>query len=105
MAIVEPTYKAISRRKLAELDSKIPKEWRLPSVPDGLLSAEESITNTASYEAVNVMDIPRQCGLLSPKQLDITEKYDVKGLLDEIAAGRLSSKEVCEAFCKVRKSP
>lgn len=98
----EPAFKEISRRKLAQLDSKIPKEWRLPNhwIPAGMYSPEESVTNT-QYDAVNVMDIPRRCGLLSTKQLEITEKWDIKGLLGEMAAGRLSATEVCEAFCKV----
>lgn len=66
-----------------------------------MLSPEESITNTSQYESVNVMDIPRRCGLLSTKQVEITEKWDVKELLGEMASGRLKAKEVCEAFCKV----
>ncbi|KAL1952505.1 hypothetical protein VTO42DRAFT_5178 [Malbranchea cinnamomea] len=98
----EPAYKAISRRKLAELDSKIPREWRLPAhwIPTGMLSPEESVTNTSQYESVNVMDIPKLCGLLTTRQLEITEKWDVEGLLAEISSGRLKAKEVCEAFCK-----
>ncbi|EFW18828.1 hypothetical protein D8B26_005627 [Coccidioides posadasii str. Silveira] len=97
----EPAFKEISRQKLAQLDSKIPKEWRLPAkwIPAGMHSPEESVANT-KYDAINVMDIPRQCGLLSTKQLEITEKWDVKGLLGEMASGRLTVTEVCEAFCK-----
>lgn len=100
----EPEFKEISRRKQAELDSRIPQGWRLQAqwVPPGMLSPEESITNTRQYESVNVMDIPGQCGLLSTKQIEITEKWDVKGLLAELAAARLSAGDVCEAFCKVR---
>lgn len=67
-----------------------------------MLSPEESITNTSQYESVNVLDIPRRCGLLSPRQLDITEKWDINGLLEEMRSGRLTVKEVCESFCKVR---
>ncbi|PGH28252.1 hypothetical protein AJ80_00143 [Polytolypa hystricis UAMH7299] len=98
----EPAYKAIARKKRAQLISRIPQEWRLDNkwIPGGMLSAEESITNIEAYEAVNVMDVPRKCGLLSSKQLQITEDWDVKGLLGEIANGRLGAKEVCEAFCK-----
>ncbi|WEW54740.1 hypothetical protein PRK78_000165 [Emydomyces testavorans] len=97
----EPAFKDISRRKLAQLDSKIPKEWRLPAkwVPAGMYSPEESVTNT-NYDAINVMDIPRECGLLSMRQLEITEKWDAKGLLEELTAGRMTATEVCEAFCK-----
>ena len=99
----EPAYKSIVRRKQAQLDSQVPQEWRLPAqwIPTGTLSTEESVTNTRQYDNVNLVDFPRQCGLLSTKQLEITEKWDVKGLLAEIAESRLAAKEVCEAFCKV----
>lgn len=99
----EQAYKAIARQKQDQLASKIPAEWRLSAqwIPAGTLSFEDSITNTRQYDNTNLVDIPRQCGLLSTKQLEITEKWDVKGLLAEIAERRLPAKEVCEAFCKV----
>ncbi|KAK2813699.1 hypothetical protein FQN50_000097 [Emmonsiellopsis sp. PD_5] len=98
----EPAYKSVSRKKLAELDSRIPQAWRVPAqfIPAGILSVEDSVTITNQYEAVNVMDVPRKCGLLDRKQLEITDNWDIKGLLGEITSGRLSSREVCEAFCK-----
>lgn len=102
MSVPEPAYKSIVGKKQAQLDARIPAEWRLPAkwIPAGMLTPEESVTNTTQYEAVNVMDVPKQCGLLSTKQLEITEKWDVKGLLGELAGGRLTAVEVCEAFCK-----
>ncbi|EEH50619.2 uncharacterized protein PADG_06698 [Paracoccidioides brasiliensis Pb18] len=98
----ELAYKAIARKKLEQLHSRIPQEWQLSSqwIPAGMLSPEESVTVTNKYEAVNVMDVPRNCGLLKPKELQITERWDVKGLLHEIASGKLSAREVSEAFCK-----
>ena len=86
-------YREISRRKLAALDSKIPSAWRLPS---DLIAA--STGNDA-----NVMDVPRTCGLLDRRELEITEKWDVEGLWREMAAGRLGARDVCEAFCKVSR--
>lgn len=99
----EPAYKAIARKKLEQHESRIPKEWRLSDqwIPAGMLSVEDSVIVTNKYDAVNVMDVPRKCGLLNAKELDITEKWDIKGLLQQIAAGKLSSREVSEAFCKV----
>ncbi|EEH34306.2 acetamidase [Paracoccidioides lutzii Pb01] len=98
----ELSYKAIARKKLEQLNSRIPQEWQLSSqwIPAGMLSPEESVMVTNKYEAVNVMDVPRNCGLLKPKELQITERLDVKGLLHEIASGKLSAREVSEAFCK-----
>lgn len=84
-------YKDISRRKLAALASAIPSAWRLPA---------DLIAKSATND-VNIMDVPRSCGLLDRRQLEITEKWDVDGLWREMVAGRLGAREVCEAFCKV----
>ncbi|GAQ10507.1 putative amidase C550.07 [Aspergillus lentulus] len=95
-------YAAISQRKLAETDAKIPSEWRLSEsqIPPGMLSPAESITNVKQYGRVNVMDIPRTCGLLSARELEITEQYDVRGLLRAMTDKRLTAEEVTTAFCK-----
>ncbi|KAK2863653.1 hypothetical protein FQN49_004119, partial [Arthroderma sp. PD_2] len=100
--MAEPAYKEIARRKQAQLESKIPQQWRLPAhwIPAGTLSVEESITNTRGYDQSDITDIPRRCGLLTARDLQITETWDVKGMLAEIASGRLSSKDACRAFCK-----
>ncbi|KAH1448017.1 hypothetical protein KXX58_005953, partial [Aspergillus fumigatus] len=97
-------YTTVSQRKLAELDAKIPAEWRLSAsqIPLGMLSPAESITNVKQYGRVNVMDIPRTCGLLSARELQITEDYDVRGLLRAMADNHLTAEEVTTAFCKVR---
>jgi hypothetical protein len=47
------------------------------------------------------MDIPRTCGLLSAKELDITENYDIRGLVAEMAEARLKAEDVVRGFCKV----
>ncbi|KAF3481165.1 uncharacterized protein GIQ15_03924 [Arthroderma uncinatum] len=100
--MAEPAYKEIARRKQAQLESDIPQSWRLPPqwIPAGTLSVEESITNTREYDQSDITDIPRRCGLLTSRELEITESWDVKGTLAEIASGRLSSKDTCQAFCK-----
>ncbi|KAF7184801.1 hypothetical protein CNMCM7691_006604 [Aspergillus felis] len=95
-------YADFSKSKLAELDAKIPSEWRLSEsqIPPGMLSPAESITNFKEYGRVNVMDIPRTCGLLSERELEITEQYDVRELLRAMADKRLTAEEVTVAFCK-----
>ncbi|KUM58349.1 hypothetical protein ACN42_g8818 [Penicillium freii] len=103
MASQEPRYVAIAQRKQAELSAAIPTEWRLPAhvIPEGMLSISESITVGAKgYQRVGVMDIPRTCGLLTSKELAITEKYDVRGLVMEMAEGRLKAEDVVRGFCK-----
>ena len=103
----EPPYLAIAQRKQAQLNAAIPAEWRLPAnmIPAGMLSPVESITNVKQYQKVNVMDIPRKCGLLSRKELEITENWDVRGLLTQMADRKLSAEEVARAFCKVGLVP
>ncbi|KAF7593902.1 hypothetical protein BBP40_010604 [Aspergillus hancockii] len=98
----EPAYVDIVRRKQAQLESGIPAEWRLPAhlVPAGMLSLADSITNPRRYQRVNVMDIPRNSGLLTPKELEITENFDVQGLLSQMAKGKSSAEEVVRGFSK-----
>lgn len=98
-------YPEIAERKQAQLWERIPQEWRLsPSlVPAGMHSPAESVANV-QYDRVNVMDVPRSCGLLSARQIEITENWDIKGLLGQIHSQKLTAKEVIEAFCKVYRS-
>ncbi|KXG50627.1 Amidase [Penicillium griseofulvum] len=103
MASQEPRYVAVAQRKQAELAAAIPAEWQLPAhvIPGGMLSISDSITvGPKHYQRVGVMDIPRTCGILTPKELDITEKYDVRGLVAEMTEGRLKAQDVVRGFCK-----
>lgn len=105
MTSQEPRYVAAAQRKQAELAAAILAEWRLPAhvIPEGMLSIAESITvGPKSYQRVGVMDIPRTCGILTPKELEITDKYDVRGLVAEMTEGRLKAEDVVRGFCKVR---
>lgn len=97
----------IAQRKQAELAAAIPAEWRLPAhlIPDGMLSPAESITEGPKhYGRINVMDIPRTCGILSSEELEITEKYDVRRLVSAMTEERLKAEDVVRGFCKVRIS-
>ena len=80
------TWRSIRDRKQAEQKSRIPHAWLLPS--------------SSSSQTKNVLDIPRQCGVLTKQEVSITEDYDASGLLVELAQGRLKSKVVVQAFCK-----
>ncbi|KAL4970514.1 putative general amidase [Aspergillus stella-maris] len=94
-------HSSIAERKQAQLWERIPQQWRLSPdlIPAGMHSPADSVANV-QYDRVNVMDIPRTCGLLSVKELEATEKWDIKGLLNQIHSKRLTAKEVVEAFCK-----
>ncbi|KAF9884897.1 hypothetical protein FE257_000964 [Aspergillus nanangensis] len=102
MSTPTPTYQAIAQRKQAQLEAQIPAEWRLPAslIPAGMLSVADSITNAKEYQRVNVMNIPRTCEILTGRELHITEKYDVQGLLRVISQKQFTSEEVVRAFCK-----
>lgn len=75
---------------------KIPKEWLLPaSVTDMLQMPLSEHPNRLMK-----MGIARKSGLLSEKELEITEKYTVEELLKQLKDGALSSLEVTIAFSK-----
>jgi len=48
----------------------------------------------------DVTSIPRECGVLSEEELEITETYDVVGLAAAIAKRKYSALAVAKAFCK-----
>lgn len=70
-------------------------------VPAGMLSLADSNFKPKEYQRINVMQIPRTCGLLSSKEIEITEKWDVQGLVHQMSSVKLSAEEVVGAFCKV----
>ncbi|KAF8246482.1 amidase signature enzyme [Wilcoxina mikolae CBS 423.85] len=78
-------WEEIGRQKRQERDSKIPDQWRLQNI-------DKSRTD--------VISVPRECGLLTDRELDITENYDAKGIVDAIARQRWTAEEVTIAFCK-----
>lgn len=106
--MTEPAYISIATRKWEQVSNLIPAEWRLDGkyIPRGMrLSPLESVHQLDVFEheyETNLLDVPRECGILSAKEVSITERYDVKGLLKEIAEKRWSAEEVTLAFCKVR---
>lgn len=75
---------------------KIPKEWLLPSSVLQMLQ-----TPLAEHpNRVIDMDIPRKSGVMTEKELDITEKYTLEQLLLKLRSGEVSSVEVTLAFSK-----
>ncbi|KAJ6155263.1 Amidase [Penicillium chermesinum] len=84
------TWETLVAKKQAEAADKIPSAWRLPS---------EYTVDVSETSSLNVLDIPRRSGLLSEKQLEITETNDATSLLEKIRKQELSAYEVTEAFC------
>ncbi|EDU46607.1 acetamidase [Pyrenophora tritici-repentis Pt-1C-BFP] len=84
-------WHTLAASKRASVYSKIPPSWRLPA------------SQTAQYtetSPISVVDVPRTCGILTEKELDITENYDATALVEKMAKGELKSVEVVTAFCK-----
>jgi amidase len=75
---------------------KIPKEWLLPASITKMLQ----VPLPEHPNRIIDMDIPRKSGIMSGKELEITEKYTVEELLEQLRNGRLSSLEVTLAFSK-----
>ncbi|KAF3392341.1 hypothetical protein DPV78_010728 [Talaromyces pinophilus] len=104
--MAEPAYITISGRKWEQVTTLIPAEWRLDNkyIPRAMrLSPLESVHQLHEFEEeypTNILDVPRECGILSAKEVRITEGHDVRGLLSEIVEKRLSAEEVALAFCK-----
>jgi len=48
----------------------------------------------------DVTSIPRDCGILTPQEIEITESYDATGLAEAIAAHKYTAVEVATAFSK-----
>jgi amidase len=69
------------------LDKSIQKQWLLPA--DKLPSPERT----------NVLDVPRESGILTERELEITET-DATGLVETMAKGTWTAEEVAIAFLK-----
>lgn len=52
-------------------------------------------------QQTRLVDIPRESGILSEYELEITEQYDATALAEAIASRKLSCIDVTTAFCKV----
>ncbi|KAJ6783742.1 hypothetical protein PWT90_03382 [Aphanocladium album] len=76
--------RAAIQQRLAD---SIPVELRLP----------RHVVDSAPK---NVTKIPRECGLLSERELEITENFDAVALAEAIASKVYTSVEVTTAFCK-----
>ncbi|KAI0029809.1 general amidase [Vararia minispora EC-137] len=74
----------LAEKKQRQLDA-IPKDW-IVAVP--------------SDDVLDVTDVPASCGLLTTKELGITEMTDIELLLRKLASGELSSVEVTVAYYK-----
>lgn len=79
-------YRIVSQRKREQRDSRIPAEWKI---------------NLPPKDQIDVRDIPEKCGLLTPREVEITgSSNDAVDLLTAIREKTYSAEEVTRAFCK-----
>ncbi|KAJ6134478.1 hypothetical protein N7523_000800 [Penicillium sp. IBT 18751x] len=76
--------------KVSQATDKIPLEWRLH------YTYLETLQSTGQC----VLDIPRHCGILSEREIRITETYDATALLEKLTSREFTAVEVATAFCK-----
>jgi amidase len=79
MALSEDWQSIASRKRAANLE-KIPTEWRL---------SQEFKDTCAETMMTNVTRVPWTCGILTGKEIEITENYDATALLDAMGSGKL----------------
>ncbi|KAF1943338.1 amidase [Clathrospora elynae] len=84
-------WQELAKSKRDSVFAKIPKAWLLP------FSQTSQYTETST---LSVLDVPRTCGILTEKELDITENHDATELVNMMSMGDLKSVEVVTAFCK-----
>ncbi|KAK8108352.1 fatty-acid amide hydrolase [Apiospora sp. TS-2023a] len=96
-ANAESWQEKVAKKRLAR-QKAIPTAWALPkSVLDSLPALSEFSTTRLDLLA---KDIPRLSGILTERELDITESHDVPSLLGGLASGTFTSVEVTLAFSK-----
>lgn len=85
MHLKPKSYLEIARSKREERHKRIPKAW--------LLSQDQ-------LQSSDILSVPEQCSILTARELHITHEHDAVGIVEAIASGKLSAKEVAVAFCK-----
>ncbi|GAA5885687.1 hypothetical protein JCM6882_007528 [Rhodosporidiobolus microsporus] len=86
--VTKDNWREKAAAKRAKRDALIPVEWRLPAA----VLEDETLSN--------VMEVPQTCGILTERELEITELDDVGELAKRIATRQYTSVEVTTAFCK-----
>ncbi|KAK4686086.1 amidase, partial [Tremellales sp. Uapishka_1] len=78
----KPIWSDIAAQKVAARDALIPAEWKI-----------------APTDALNVLDVPASCGILSAQEIKITE-LSAEVLVQKMIDSELKSYDVVLAFCK-----
>ncbi|KAK7414029.1 hypothetical protein QQX98_007061 [Neonectria punicea] len=90
------SWQAMAAEHRAKQQQAIPVKWAL----DDKQLSKLKIVGAPTEGRLVEQDVARKSGLLSDKELDITENFTATALLKKLAANEVSSEEVVEAFCK-----
>ncbi|KAJ9150875.1 Amidase [Pleurostoma richardsiae] len=82
-----PEYEALKSSIVQEFVQKVPEEYYIPQ-------------HFVDSPPKDVTGIPRQCGILTEEELEITEKYDAVALADAIRSRKFTAVAVATAFSK-----
>jgi amidase len=97
-------WRDLAAKKRAALYAQIPQEWRLPSSTLASIHSSapptDPFTPATSHSSHSVLHVPRTCGILSERELELTEQYDVTALVEKMVKREATSEEVTRAFCK-----
>lgn len=92
----QPSWEVVAKEHATKQLNNIPAEWRLAQDKLDQLSG----VGTADEGRLVQLQAAKKSGLLSDRELDITENHTAQDLLPKLAAGQLTSVEVTVAFCK-----
>jgi amidase len=83
-------------KKQKENSEKIPSTWRIPNAfwDNFQTPLAEHKNDLVQEQAI------RKSGILTDRELEITENYTVSSLISALANGHLTSVEVTLAYCK-----
>ncbi|KAL9094485.1 MAG: hypothetical protein Q9165_003335 [Trypethelium subeluteriae] len=84
-------WRAKGQAKLASTNSQIPAAWKL---------SDDLLKDGGVTSARNVLAVPRESGLLTARELELTESYDATDLVQKLASGEVRAEELTVAFCK-----
>ncbi|KAK1963985.1 amidase [Colletotrichum sublineola] len=82
-----PEFEAQRQTLIEEFSAKVPQAYHVPS-------------STIDQPPQNVMSVPRECGILSTEEIDITENFDAVALAAAIAQKKFTAVAVATAFAK-----
>lgn len=88
MSSSSSSWQSKAATKRSALLASIPSEWKL------------DLSTTHFPSNGDVRSVPRESGILTEIELEITEEDDIGVILDTIARQKWSSVDVTRAFCK-----